>query len=217
MRNKKETQSQTVSDTSLLVFISKALEWQKLSDSATLIAKQYKAMLIDEEAKEKRALIFSEISKYEKKSAKYQLSANDQYAKANEIQFNKTSNIRHSRNNNLSDTSIFSIEASSVYSEENPFPIVPNFSEGLNYRIQLGVYSKPVEYDYFGGIQPISAELIQENKIIKYYAGVFKRFDKADKSLRRIKELGFKEAFLVAFFNNKKIPVDRAKELEKNE
>ena len=45
---------------------------------------------------------------------------------------------------------------------------------------------------------------MQENKTIKYYAGIFKRFDTADISLRKIKELGFKEAFLVAFYTTRK-------------
>jgi len=174
--------------------------------------------LIDEVDKDKRALIFSEISKYEKKSAKYQKSANDLYVKVNEIQFKKPSNAKSLKNGaNLNDTSIFSIEAVSSYSEENPFPTEFELPDGIIYRIQLGVYNKPVEYDYFGGIQPITAELIQDNKITKYFAGIFTHFDKADFSLRKVKEMGFKEAFLVAFYNNKKIPVDRAKELEKSE
>jgi hypothetical protein len=213
-----DLQNQVTADTNLLELISKALEIQLLSDSARLVAKQYKNKLADEDNKEKRVEIFSEISKYEKKTAKYQKSANDLYLKINEIQFNKPSNTQQSKNNNhFRDTSIFSIEASSPYSDENPFPTEIEFPGGIIYRIQLGVYSKPVEFDYFGGVQPITAELIQENKIIKYYAGIFKRFDKADISLRKVKEMGFKEAFLVAFLNNKKIPVDRAKELEKRE
>jgi hypothetical protein len=217
VEKQKVTQSQIATNTNLIVLVSKALEAQKLSDSAMLNARQYRAKLIDEDDKEKRAVIFSEISKYEIKAGKYQMSANDLFAKANEIQFNKTSNIRQSKNNNLSDTSIFSIETSSPYSDENPFPGETVLPEGLIYRIQLGAYIKPVDYDYFGGVQPITAEVVKENKIIKYYAGIFKRFDEADNSLRKIKGLGFKEAFLVAFYNNKKIPVDRAKELEKNE
>ncbi len=218
VEKQKVTQNQIATDTNLTVLVSRALEAQKLSDSAMLIAKQYKVKLIDEDDKEKRAVIFSEISKYEKKAGKYQMSANDLYAKANEIQFNKTSNIRQSsKDNKLRDTSIFSIEASSPYSDENPFPTEAALPEGLIYRIQLGAYIKPVEYDYFGRIQPITAEVAKENNIIKYYAGIFKRFYEADNSLRKIKGLGFKEAFLVAFYNNKKIPVDRAKELEKNE
>ena len=217
VERQKEIQSQFDVDTNLIELISKALGIQLLSDSAKYIAKQYKAKLTDENDKDKRALIFSEISKYEKKAAKYQMSANNLYSKSNEIQFNKSSNSKQQKGNYSLDTSIFSIEASSPYSDENPFPTEIDLPAGLFFRIQLGVYSKPVECDYFGGIQPITAESVQENKTIKYYAGIFKRFDTADISLRKIKELGFKEAFLVAFYDNKKIPVNRARELGKRE
>jgi hypothetical protein len=44
---------------------------------------------------------------------------------------------------------------------------------------------------------------------------MFKYFTEADNSLNKVKEHGFKEAFIVAYYNTKKIPVDRAKEFEK--
>jgi len=53
-------------------------------------------------------------------------------------------------------------------------------------------------------------------KLIKYYAGVFSDYSIADSSLQIVKKAGFKEAFIVAYYDNKKIPLNRAQELEKN-
>jgi N-acetylmuramoyl-L-alanine amidase len=110
----------------------------------------------------------------------------------------------------------FSIDDTLVYSESNPIPSDVAIPEGIVYRIQLGVFRKFIEFKAFGGIHPISIEFLQDKKIIKYYVGLFKSYIEADSSLNKVKEYGFKEAFIIAYYNKKKIPVDRAKESEKN-
>jgi N-acetylmuramoyl-L-alanine amidase len=86
---------------------------------------------------------------------------------------------------------------------------------GLLYRIQMGAFSKPIEPDKFGGIVPICGETVQNTTIIKYYAGTFNHISDAEKALIKIREYGFKDAYVVSFYNGKIIPINRAKEIEK--
>ena len=79
----------------------------------------------------------------------------------------------------------------------------------------MGAFSKPIEPDRFKGIVPICGELIKSSSVTKYYAGVFSRNDDAEKALNKVRENGFKDAYIVSYFFGKSIPLSRAKEMEK--
>jgi hypothetical protein len=108
----------------------------------------------------------------------------------------------------------FAILAVCPYDERHPVPEVVLALEGVVYRIQLGVFSKPITFDRFRGVCPVMFEKIPENGLTRYYAGHFTSISTAEKALQRIKEYGFKEAYLVSFFQGKKISLIRARELE---
>ena len=198
--------------------ITKALSNQSMADTLFLLARQKKGVLINTEGKEKRALIYSEIARYDKQAAKFQKTANDIYTQiaSPDSKQSATNTARKIKVNNNNQAK-FIINTSSPYSKENPFSNDNKMPDGIVYRIQLGVFSKQVAFDFFGGLQPISFELMSDNKIIKYYVGIFSSFEQADKSMKKVKELGYREAFIVAYFNNHKIPVERAKEMELTE
>jgi len=199
--------------------ITKALYNQSRADSLLLFARQKKGILINTEGKEKRASLYSEIARYEKQATKYQKIANDIYAQiaASDSKPNLTSTSVNKVKVNNTQPAKFTINNTSPYSKDNPFSDNNKLPDGIVYRIQLGVFSKQVAFDFFGGLQPITFELMSDNKIIKYYVGIFSNFEQADKSMKKVKELGFREAFIVAYFNNHKIPVERAKEMELSE
>ncbi len=168
--------------------------------------------------RKKRANFFSELARNDKIILKYQGELTRLFNMANEIEHNCATNQKvvdkSPYNKNLL---TFSISPDTLpYSNEKPFLKDIKLPEGIIYRIQLGAYSKPVRYDYFKGMQPISEEIGVKDKIIKYYVGLFNRYILADSSLKKITEYGFKEAFIVAYYNGNKIPVNRAKELEKD-
>lgn len=108
----------------------------------------------------------------------------------------------------------FTIEKSSPYSSSNPIPMNTDLPDGVIYKIQLGVYSKKVENEFFGGLNPISGVTIPEKGLFKYYTGIFNNYDKASETLVKVKQYGYKDAFIVSFYNKQKISVNRAKELE---
>ncbi len=109
----------------------------------------------------------------------------------------------------------FTVHASSVYSPDNPFQMDYETEYGLLYRIQLGVFSKPVPYNYFGGLWPITGEEITNREMKKYYAGLFSHRNEAEKALLSVRKEGFTDAFIVAWFNGKKVSLNRASDIEK--
>ena len=107
----------------------------------------------------------------------------------------------------------FVILSKSPYSVANPIPVDHPLPDGVAYKIQLGAFSKPVSVTAFKGLTPLSGEKLP-NGVTKYYVGLFRRFADADDALRKVHEYGFKDAYIVAFYNHKIINPERAKQLE---
>ena len=105
----------------------------------------------------------------------------------------------------------FNILNASPYSEGSPIPFA-SLPAGLIYKIQLGSYSNTIPENTFGGLTPVSKENADSNT--KYYVGEFSSIKKAREALNRVKEYGYPDAFLVSFFNRKKISVQEAREIE---
>lgn len=110
----------------------------------------------------------------------------------------------------------FKILSKTPYKSTADIPLNKPLPEGLLYRIQMGAFSKTIEPDRFKGVTPIAGETIPNSVITKYYAGMFSKMEDAEKALIKIREYGFKDAYIVSFFNGKGIPINRAKELEKD-
>ena len=106
----------------------------------------------------------------------------------------------------------FNIMEVSPYNDLNPIPSDIKLPEGLIFRIQLGVYSKPVPNNTFKGLSPLSS--MSTNGRTKYFAGIFYSSNSAGKALNDIREYGFPDAFIVSFYNGKAIKIERAKEIE---
>ena len=107
----------------------------------------------------------------------------------------------------------FAILFKSPYSAANPIPVDEPLPDGVAYKIQLGAFSRTLSANTFKGLTPISGEKL-ENGVTKYYVGLFWRYSDADDALRKVREYGFKDAFIAAFFNNKSISPERARQLE---
>ncbi|GHT21004.1 hypothetical protein FACS189430_00360 [Bacteroidia bacterium] len=108
----------------------------------------------------------------------------------------------------------FKILASAPYSAKNPIPIDPPLPDGVVYKIQLGAFSKSVAANAFKGLSPLSGEKLPSG-VVKYYVGLFRTNAEAEKALREVKQYGYKDAFVVAFYNRKSIILTRAVQLEK--
>jgi len=111
----------------------------------------------------------------------------------------------------------FQIVEKSLYDTENPIPVNEQLPNGVVYKVQLGAYSKPLEIAVFKGMIPVSIERVAGTKVSKYFIGKFEKFSDAEKALTTIKSKGFKDAFIVAWYNGKSVPTNRAQSLEDKE
>jgi tetratricopeptide (TPR) repeat protein len=111
--------------------------------------------------------------------------------------------------------SLFEVLATPVPDAGMKIIIDGEIPDGLIYRIQIGVFSKPVAPSYFKGITPIYAFKVAGTENKSYYAGMFRRNADAGKALIKVRSTGFKDAFVVALSGNTRISADRAAIMEK--
>jgi len=114
-------------------------------------------------------------------------------------------------------TSRFVVLEKSPYSENNPIPVDLNLPAGPFYAIQLGVFSQVISYDAFGGLSPITGETVPGKNLTRYYAGKFYKYEEASKALETVVRSGYKDAFIVAWYNGQKMPPGKVRELERRE
>lgn len=102
----------------------------------------------------------------------------------------------------------------SPYSLQNPIPMNVPLPAGVFYKLQLGSFAREVETDAFQGISPISGVDAGENGRLRYFAGKFRKYEDASVALSMIRDRGYADAFIVAWYNGNIVSTQRAKELE---
>ncbi|MFI5149427.1 MAG: hypothetical protein ACHQRM_06805 [Bacteroidia bacterium] len=107
---------------------------------------------------------------------------------------------------NISET--FMITAVESVSKE--IPVDPKLPEGLLFKVQIGAFRHQISGEKFRGLNPLTAETTPQG-FYRYTAGVFTHFEKADKAKGEIRAMGFNDAFVVAFYNGKRIPINDAR------
>ena len=111
--------------------------------------------------------------------------------------------------------SLFSIDPELLYKREEKIRINPKHPAGLIYRIQMAAFRNQVAASYFKGITPVYGIRNASTGVTTYYAGMFRKIDDARKALPRVRQTGFRDAFLVAFSGGKPVSLERAAILEK--
>lgn len=102
----------------------------------------------------------------------------------------------------------------SPYATEDDVPRDIVQPTGVIYRLQLGAYSNPIDPSLFQGMYPIIAETLQSGKIRKYYAGAFRLKEQAERGKQITTKCGFPDAFIVAWYNGRKVTLARAVSVE---
>ncbi len=111
--------------------------------------------------------------------------------------------------------SAFEIMTDPVKIQNQIIEIDPQIPAGLVYRIQMGVFGKPVSPSFFKGISPVYAFKIPGSVMTRYFAGMFRTAADANKALLKIKQIGFRDSFLVAIADGAPVSMERALTLEK--
>jgi hypothetical protein len=112
---------------------------------------------------------------------------------------------------------VFSILPRPAYSSDHPFEYDFQIPEGVFYRIQLAAVSQEIGWNQFGGIQPVTVENAGDGKFTKYFAGKFSDYSDAESALIRVRSAGFKDAFIVSYYNGHRMSVEQVREFEKSE
>lgn len=84
--------------------------------------------------------------------------------------------------------------------------------QGLFFTVQVGVYSKPTALDRLFNITPLNSEHTETGKI-RYTTGVFLSVASAGTRRTEAVGLGVKDAFITAYLNGKRIPMQEANAL----
>lgn len=85
--------------------------------------------------------------------------------------------------------------------------------QGLVYRVQVGAFAKPIPENLFREFTPVTGEKL-DNGITRYLAGYFGNRQKVLQAQQEIRNLGYNDAFVVAYCDGKRISLAEARRLE---
>ncbi len=100
------------------------------------------------------------------------------------------------------------------YSSATEIPSGEKMAGGVNYRLQVGVFGKDPDMSYFRGMYPLFREEVPGKDLTRYYAGQFRTYGEAAQALLKVREMGYKDAIVVGFYNVKRSHGSRIRPLE---
>lgn len=93
-------------------------------------------------------------------------------------------------------------------------PMNPALPPGIVYKVQIGAFKRPLPGNAFGNVSPVAGETTNSGWI-RYTAGLFPAFNKAQNAKSELNGRGFGDAFVVAYCNGQRISVSKAREMER--
>jgi hypothetical protein len=113
---------------------------------------------------------------------------------------------------------VFSLKSTRATAEATAkeIPLNPEMPDGLTFSVQVGAFRNPVSASLFNDFSPIKAERVNDN-LTRYSAGVFTAFGSANNAKNAIRNIGYSDAFVVAYLNGERIPLNRAFAIMANE
>ncbi|MDF2450068.1 MAG: WD40-like beta Propeller containing protein [Bacteroidota bacterium] len=107
------------------------------------------------------------------------------------------------------------VKNANAYSAEKPIPIDEKIPDGLVFKVQIGAFKAPLPNTTFKGLSPVIAQTTP-NGYIRYMAGNFDEYSGANAVKNDLRNLGYLDAFVVAYLNGKRINLNEALEQAKN-
>lgn len=108
------------------------------------------------------------------------------------------------------------IKTNNAYSAARPIPIDEKMPDGLVFKVQIGAFKAPLPDNTFKGLSPVSAQTTP-NGYLRYMAGNFEKYESASAVKNDLRNLGYSDAFVVVYFNGKRITLAEALEKLKAE
>ncbi|GIV27469.1 MAG: hypothetical protein KatS3mg027_1283 [Bacteroidia bacterium] len=119
-------------------------------------------------------------------------------------------------NNFLPQIKSIKISKTPAYSQANPIPLNPPLPDDLIFSVQVGAFKNPLPNDFFKGITPIYAQTT-ENNLYRYLVGQMKDPQEAIALKNNFRNLGYSDAFVIAYYKGKRISLSEALELLKKQ
>jgi hypothetical protein len=110
------------------------------------------------------------------------------------------------------DQVVFSMNAEKK--QGNSYPVLTSMPSGLVFRVQVGVFRKPVPDYFFREFTPVSGERLT-NELTAYLTGFFASSTEAMNARGQVRNTGYSDAFIVAYCDGKRIPYQVALNYEK--
>lgn len=101
---------------------------------------------------------------------------------------------------------------STFYSASSPIPINIELPGGLIFKVQVGAFRNPIPQDLFKGIYPVVGEKAKPG-FVRYTAGLFKALESAVLAREEIRSLGYRDAFVVAYYNGLRISLSEVRNM----
>jgi len=81
--------------------------------------------------------------------------------------------------------------------------------DGLVFKVQIGAFRSAVPEETFSDMTPVMGESVG-NGLVRYTAGLFTSFDQAAGAKDKVRDRGYRDAFVVAYRNGQRIPLGEA-------
>lgn len=101
------------------------------------------------------------------------------------------------------------VQRGNAYSAANPIPIDAKMEDGLVFRVQIGAFKTRLADNAFKGLSPLNGETTNSG-YIRYTAGNFNKIENANAVKNDLRNLGYSDAFVVVYFNGKRITMAEA-------
>jgi hypothetical protein len=107
------------------------------------------------------------------------------------------------------------LSSGAVTKNKETFKIDASNPSGLNFRVQVGAFRRPVRADVYREFTPVSGQKLR-NGLIVYMAGYFNNSQAAISAQKEIRSMGYSDAFIVAYCNEERLAFWKGKEYERN-
>lgn len=106
------------------------------------------------------------------------------------------------------------VKTSNAYTPNKPIPIDEKIQDGLVFKVQIGAFKQPLPNGTFKGLTPVIAQTTPSG-YLRYMAGNFEKYESANAVKNDLKNLGYSDAFVVAYYNGVRVNLNEGVEKAK--
>jgi hypothetical protein len=140
-------------------------------------------------------------------------SANNSASNNSPTNNNRPTNNASNNNTNTATVKLkvegLEVKNTNAYTADKPIPIDEKIPDGLVFKVQIGAFKAPLPNNTFKGLTPVIAQTTPSG-YIRYMAGNFEQYNSANAVKNDLRNLGYSDAFVVAYYNGVRINLNEA-------